>query len=72
MNYYYDPILGLQYTSGYGLIEINLDSIPVEYSIKDIMELYAIKGVMLAKSIPSLDLRANQIINSNVYEASFR
>jgi hypothetical protein len=38
MNYYYDPILGLQYTLLEGFFIINIDAIPIDYWLKILKE----------------------------------
>lgn len=56
MNFYYDPILGLQYDF-IGFIEINIDLLPKSiHSLKEIMHLYHKQGV--------------EIINTTEYKQS--
>lgn len=44
LNYYYDPILGLQYTYLGGLISIDIDSIP-ELPTDIILKMFMEQGV---------------------------
>lgn len=51
MDFNYHPILGLQFTCGLSIYEIDLDSIPQNYDWKDVMELLHVKGINFVSSI---------------------
>jgi hypothetical protein len=46
MNYYYDPILGLQYTYLGNLFEINIEDIP-QFDVEQWMSILKQTGIMI-------------------------
>lgn len=49
MDFFYHPILGLQFTCGLSLYEIDLACIPTDYDWKKSMNLMFEKGVSFVK-----------------------
>lgn len=46
MNFHYHPILGLQWSCGYCIIEVDIDAMP-DVPIKEAVKLWEQLGVML-------------------------
>ena len=53
LNYYYDPILGLQYTNLSGIVSLDLSSIP-ELPIDLVLKIFMEQGVQFLENIEAV------------------
>ena len=65
MDFYYHPILGLQFTCGLSIYEIDLNSIPQNYDLRDIIILFYAKGISIVNSVIEKQVNVIPIITSN-------
>lgn len=62
MNFYYDPILGLQLTLGTSFFVLDLDAIPKNYTAKDFLQIISQKGIAFidcGEKLGGVDVVAN-------------
>lgn len=66
MNFYYDPILGLQYSLGDPIIEIDVNAIPSYVTFEMVIDLIRSQGLYwVAKTLPG-SVEEIFTINTNV------
>ena len=65
MNFYYDPILGLQYDYLGDFYRINFINLP-EVNIEDMLKLLSEMGVMVVDSSPKVEIE--QVLNITEYK----
>lgn len=69
MDFYYDPILGLQFTCGLSIFEIDLDALPeVDFSLEKWFELISEQGIQIFNPANRAITNIHTKITSNLLE----